>query len=203
MLENFKKIRFSNFKRFLSESLLIVFSVLFALFINQCQNEAQEEKRTVSILKNIKSELENNRKSAQRLVDYHTKVVKKLETINSDSLESIFFRGPRFVIWDNDIIPRGISQEIFKNIAWQTAEQEDIASRINFNKAQVLFEAYSQQNTVSATIDALSKMMTQRETHRRELIKETVAVIQQTFAELRAQEKALVYRLDDALQLFK
>ncbi|MBP2831522.1 hypothetical protein J8281_04915 [Aquimarina sp. U1-2] len=203
MGKGLKKINFSNFKRFLSESILIVFSVLFALFINQCQNEAQEEKRTISILKNIKSELENNRKSAQRLVNYHSEVIKKLEITDSDSLESKFFRGSRFVIWDNDIIPRGISQEIFKDIAWQTAEQEDISSRISFDKAQVLFEAYSQQKMVNKTINTFIRMITQRETHRRELIHETVAIMQQLVTELKSQEKALVYRLDEALKVLE
>lgn len=195
----YKKLNFSDFRAFFKESMLIVFSVLFALFINKCQNDAKESERTETVLSNIKKEIERNRESTQKLITYHTSVLEKLDAVHKDSLLGIFFRGNRFIIYDNKIAPSGVSQEVFKDIAWKAAEQEDIPSRISFEKSQLLFEVYHQQQNVYGTISKLTAVLTDRETHRKDLIEETVAIMYLLFEKMKSQEEQLLFQYEKCL----
>lgn len=203
MGNRFGKIRLTGVRKFLGESLLIVFSVLFALFIDQCQSDAKERERTESILGNIRLELERNLGSTRRLVSYHDAVLEKLGATPTDSLEEIFFSEGRFLIYDNDIAPLGVSQEVFKDIAWNTAEREDISGRISFERAQTLFEVYQQQQNVTNTIAKLVDILSERDTHRKELVTETVAIMRKLFEEMRSQEIQLVSQYERALSDFQ
>ena len=200
MLNRLRKIKITEFRKFFSESILIIFSVLFALFINKCQSDSQEASRTDTILLNIRKEMEQNQIATKNLIDYHGSVLTKLKKAPSDSLEHIFFRGNRFLIYDNNIAPLGVTQEVFKDIAWQAAKQENISSRISFERAQPLFEVYHQQENVSTTIYKLLDILESRETYRKELIVETIALMQTLFEEMKAQEEQLLAKYKIALK---
>ena len=55
-----KSIRKIDFKKYFGEGLLIVFSVLFALFINKTYEDAKINKDKNNALKQIKAELIDN-----------------------------------------------------------------------------------------------------------------------------------------------
>ena len=135
-----------------------------------------------------------------RLIAYHTSVLEQLDATPTESLEGVFFRDNRFLIYDIEIAPQGISQEILKDIAWSAAERETISGRISFVKSQLLFETYHQQDNVYSTVTKLVDVLSERETHRRALVEETIAMIYQLFEELKAQEKLLLYRYEECLE---
>ena len=198
----FRKIHFygirPSFRRFLADSLLIILSVLFALFINEWRDSIKDKKRTEIVLGNIKMELQTNKEITERLIAYHQKVVDNMKAVSPDSLPNTFFKGKQFYLYD--VAPDGVLQELHKDIAWEAAKQENITAKIDFATSKVVFEAYRQQELVYTTIFKLINLMNEREIQRIELVEESYIVMVKLFTELKSQEETLLFRYNNALE---
>ena len=112
-----------NTRRLFSESLTIVLSVLFALFINEWRTNYNENKRTQIILENIKQEMQENQALTKQLLTYHSLVKRNIEnTLDQDSLEACFFSDGDFNF--SKAAPEGIIQKDYKNIAWEVPKKK-------------------------------------------------------------------------------
>lgn len=189
-------------KKLVVDSTLIIFSVLFALFINECRSSAVERGKTEKMLKNIKIEIQNNHTILKDLKEYHSNVFKNIQTAyEQDSLESTFFPGNFFII--NKVADNGIIQQTLTDIAWEIGKQNNISSRIEFESSLVLYEAYDQQKVVNETIDLLVSHLSTREILRKELLGESVFMIGREFNELIGQEGVLLRDYENALEILK
>lgn len=188
-----------KFPKFLTDAILIIISVLFALFINEWRENINTKKETKIILKNIQLELESNLESAKQLRTYHLKVRENLiNAYEKDSLVNVFFDDFLFNIYT--IAPKGILQEDFSNIAWEVARQENISSRIDFEISRLLFDSYDQQESVFKTINELLLVLDQRETQRKENITESALLIGRHLNEAIGQEQNMILYYESALK---
>ncbi len=189
----------TRFKKIAIDSLMIIFSVLFALFINKWSDSNKERKVTEDMLQSIKLELEENKDIAESLMKYHKSVYDTIGYIfEKDSLESYFFPYDYFHLFK--AAPDGVSQQTLKWIAWDVAKQNGISSRISFNKSKTLFEVYAQIETVETTTDRIIDILSTREIQRKELLKESVIVLVSEFNELYQQEKTLMKKCERAVK---
>ncbi len=180
-------------KRILRESAVIVFSVLLALFANEWRSNVKEAQQTQTILNNIKLELKDNERIAQKAIQYHQSVYQNLEAVvDSDTIEQFLFDG--YIFEDYKVAPNGIMREGFNNIAWIVAKEERLATRISFQQSEALYEAYDQQLTVEETLNKVTNLVYDRQTHRRTATKENVVLLILIFHELVAQEEELLRR---------
>ncbi len=181
----------SNIKQLLRESIVIIFSVLFALFVNEWRGTVNQEKHTQIILNNIIHELQDNERIAIQLTSYHEEVLQNLMDLSQqDSIEEKLFSGLYFQT--NKVAPLGIMREGFNDIAWQVAKEEKLATHISFNHSEALYEVYNQQATVSKTVDKILQVIYDRAAHRKELTKENAVLLARFFHEVIAQEKRLL-----------
>jgi len=184
------------------EFTLIVFSVLFALFINEMRNNYNEKRNTQTLIDNIKLELQTNKVLATELSAYHKNCLKRMrDAYNQDSLETAFFEDEVFEI--GNVAPKGIIQDDFKHIAWDVAIQEKISSRINFETSKILFEVYEQQRTVNATVGNILNIISTREAQRKNLLHETVTLFGMELQLLHGQEDYLLSKYEEALKILK
>lgn len=185
--------------KFLFDALLIVISVLFALFINEWRSNINKNNETEVILNNIELELKNNLESAKRLRKYHKKIRDNIyKAYESDSLESTFFDEQVFSIYK--VAPNGLLQEDFGNIAWEVARQENISSRIDFKTSRLLFKAYDQQESVLSTLSELLSLFDERETQRIEHLEESVTIFGRHLMEAVGQEQNMIIYYERALK---
>ena len=68
-----------NWKEYLGESLLIIFSVLLALFTTEYINKQHEKENTKTILTSIVNELKHNKVSIQEMQEYNLKVLANVD----------------------------------------------------------------------------------------------------------------------------
>lgn len=191
-----------NLKKAFYEFTLIVFSVLFALFINEMRNTFNEKRNTQTLINNIKLELKENQKLTSNLREYHQECLTRIRNAyQKDSLESTFFSDNIFEI--EKVAPNGIIQDDFKKIAWEVAVQEKISSRIDFSNSSILSEVYVQQITVDETISKIIDIISTREAHRKELLLETVTLFGMELSELVGQEGYLLNKYEEALEVLK
>ena len=136
--------------KYISESLMIVFSVLFALFINQlAQNYAKHKDKKIA-QNNIVEELKNNEKIVKDWVKNHQKILNNLKDLTedkNDSLKNLLVKNKFFelgMLNGNN----SLTKEFPVSTAWETTKSTGIISEFEFEKIQVLTETYTQQNLI-------------------------------------------------------
>ncbi len=196
MDSNRKRFRLNTF---VSESLLIILSVLFALFINEWRNTYKYNQRTKSIINNVKKEITHNKIYVEKLSKYHQSIIDNIrDVIKKDSIEAVFFPSTRFNLYG--VAPNGIIQGYIDEIAWLVAKQENITNRIEFEQSRALYRAYDQQAAVKKTIETIIDILVQRELQRKELLHESITIFAMEINELIGQEKMLIIRYNEVLE---
>ncbi|MEM9991878.1 MAG: hypothetical protein AAF738_08945, partial [Bacteroidota bacterium] len=119
--------RISVWTKILLESILIVFSVLIALFLNEWKSQEKEAVRTELMLQHIESEIRSNQEIIQKVITYHKAVLASAKGVcRQDSLETIFFDEEGFHIYE--LAPNGIFQDWLNDTAWSVAKQDKITN---------------------------------------------------------------------------
>jgi len=191
-----KEKKESRILKLITESALIIFSVLLALIISEWRNNYNQKLQTEKIISNIKEEIIENQKFIQTVIPYHEEVNKKIGMVGkTDSIPNQLFME---II--TEAAPKGIFQGSFKDIAWTVANTGQISNRITLKKSTILYEVYEQQKGVNSTIQRTYDFLTSREVHRKELLDENVTVFKLLFNELTTQEKQLNYFYQNAIE---
>ncbi len=142
----------TNFKKYLGEGLLIVFSVLFALFINKTYQDAKTNSYKNNALKKIKTELIDNQKILKDWIADHNDILKNLNNLieNKDSIQKIAeTKGylPLQIILDN----KSIVNKPLLNSAWTSAQSIGITSEFDFKTLQYVNATYELQQLIMGT----------------------------------------------------
>lgn len=191
-----------SIQKILLDSALIIFSVLFALLINEWRNNLLEKKRTRIVIENLKKEIKRNQTITTDFLEYHSSVYDTIKTIYlNGAIETTFWRDSSFYIYK--VAPDGIVQESLSNLAWEIAKEEKITSRVNFEIASALFEVYDQQAVINQTIDRIIHLLNTREAQRKAHLRETVLLFYKDFNELTGQEEYLLYAIEEALKVLE
>src|SRR6266478_3522141 len=74
-----------NWKEYLGESLLIVFSVFLALFLTEKFTKLHEEHQTHQVLHQLRDEIISNKKAEEDQYQYHLQVIKRIDLALNDS----------------------------------------------------------------------------------------------------------------------
>jgi hypothetical protein len=178
-------------KRLIADAFIIILSVLLALFLNEWRSNIKENKKTKKALEYVKLEIKDNYEIAKKVKIYHQKVLQNIREIQEfeKPQDSLFSQG-KFLY--NILAPNGVIQDDFSDIAWDVAKQENISARIEFLESKLLFAIYEQQATVNETIDRIVIFLGNRLIHRKELLLESLVVLEDEFNELVGQEKNLI-----------
>src|ERR1044072_2425022 len=80
-----------NWKDYLGECLLIVFSVILALILTEFINNLNEKRKTNEVLRQLKDELADNLRLAKEQYNYHLQVINRFDSaINNSSIAQNF-----------------------------------------------------------------------------------------------------------------
>ena len=190
-----------NFKAILIEALLIVFTVLLALALNEWRNNVKEENTKIAVLNNIIKEIENNKRLIEEVTGYHEKVFTTFEEYNSnDSLWSTLPNMPGITAF-MPIMDQGIKPAILQSGAWKSAELSGVVNSIDYETLYVLSNLYSVQELgTQTTWKSLASIFMEPGSHSNDMRRQIAVTMQLGFRELYYQEQGLVGQYDAALQ---
>lgn len=189
----------------LFESGLIIFSVLFALFVNRCaENQRTEEQREVA-LKRIAEELRTNKELIGEAIRIHKTALgnlRKAAANKSDSLRryladhryinSQFFAY--FVGGKGSFYPRMPS-----STSWDAAKSTGIVAEFDYAEVDVLTAAYTTQETFKeSTLPYIIRIFADPIADD-EL--ETINALAARIEELISQEKTAISYTEEALEI--
>lgn len=151
-----------TWKEYLGESLLIVFSVLFALLLTEIFNNIHEKQGTHEILNAVKMELMNNLQNEQEQYQYHLQVLKNIDSALANSAFQHQFINNGIINLDI-IAPDGVTSKDLNDIAWQVAKQDNIFSKIDLVDYSLLTDIYDNQARITKVEELIGNLLLSRE----------------------------------------
>ena len=169
-----------DWKEYLGESLLIIFSVLFALILTEYFNNLHEKENTKSVLKSIVAELRQNKISIQEMNNYNLHVLAKIDSalVNKD-LQQQLVSNDEFHL--NVIAPQGALYRYLDNEAWTIAKNNNIMSKVDVETVSILTKVYEDQNRVMKVEDEVANVILNRESRDPNKIHSTLVLIRDIY----------------------
>ena len=173
--------RFGKSKEeYLADALLIMFSVMLALILNEVRNNWMERKQTREMLRNVRTELINNKQLLEDQFDYHLLV---LHNIDSALLHVSYQRQ---IISDGELhlekmAPEGVMLEDFDWTAWETAKSNNISSKVDQATMSLLNNISRQHLRIEKIEDEIAKVLLSRESRRPENIRESLILVKDNY----------------------
>jgi uncharacterized protein YlxP (DUF503 family) len=169
-----------DWKEYLGESLLIIFSVLFALILTEYFNNLHEKENTKSVLKSIVAELRQNKISIQEMNNYNLHVLAKIDSalVNKD-LQQQLVSNDEFHLYV--IAPQGALYRYLDNEAWTIAKNNNIMSKVDVETVSILTKVYEDQNRVMKVEDEVANVILNRESRDPNKIHSTLVLIRDIY----------------------
>lgn len=150
-----------DWKEYLGESFLIVFSVLLALFLTEHINKLHEKENTKILLRGISSELNHNKKAIQEMQAYDSMVFEKIDSALADrKIQKKLVSKDEFHL--EVIAPQGILYRFLRKDAWSFAINNNIASKIDIETLSILTRVYDYQERIMKVEDEVAKIIFDR-----------------------------------------
>ena len=151
-----------DWKEYLGESALIIFSVLLALILTEVISKIHEQQETKQFLKDIRDELIENKKREQEQYAYHMQVLKNIDSaLHNIKFQEQIVTNQEFNL--NLIAPDGILYRYLYDVAWQIAKQHDIASKIDIEDMSILTHIYEEQGRIMKSEEEIAKIIFDRQ----------------------------------------
>ncbi|MEQ8360450.1 MAG: hypothetical protein RH860_13245 [Cytophagales bacterium] len=192
-----------NIKKYLAEGFLIVFSVLFALFINQLVDDYKTKKRKIIALESIHKELVQNEEILAKWRDKHVEIRNRISAIMSGEMDSLKIELRQYNYLNLGVLTNNESliDAILTSTAWESAKSTGIVSEFDFETTQKLTHVYSmQQNITDKTLMKIIDYYFDSDAHDLKEIDRTLLQFQLRFSELTGQENLMAFLYDEAIK---
>ncbi|MCE7993340.1 MAG: hypothetical protein HEP71_15245 [Roseivirga sp.] len=190
-------------KRLTREGLMIVFSVLFALFISQLVDDNKTRRQKDQALDHIFKELETNKGTLERWIAKHGKIesdISRMIEDPNDSMRLVLTQSPRL---DFGVITSTFIDALLGDTAWEAAKSTQIISEFDFNLVEDLTRIYGLQKIImNNTVEKFSDVYFDRASHEPANLESTLIQLQLVMNEIVGQEGTLIYLLEVLDQKF-
>ncbi|BDD12000.1 hypothetical protein FUAX_44320 (plasmid) [Fulvitalea axinellae] len=181
-----------NIRRYIGEGALIVFSVLFALFINQTFEDYRIRKKKDIAKESILKEIKRNQETLNQWKTTHagfSKRIKDMHEGRADSLKVALFKGGFLNI---GVLTNGKSfaNDFLSMTAWESARTTGIITEFDYETIEMLTEVYTVQDLlVNKTLMGLLDSYFDPNTHNLENKDRTMMHFRVRIMELTSQEQ--------------
>lgn len=190
-------------KKYLGEGTLIIFSVLFALFINKAFESYQTNQRKEVALKDIIQELYRNQAILKRWKNKHLIIMDRLTELTAgknDSLKQVIASKTYLdlgILTDNE----SLMDAFLTNTAWESAKETGIISEFDFQTTQKLTFVYKMQEVMTdRTLAKILDYYFDTSSHDMENLDQILIQFQLRFVELTGQEIVMMTLYEEALE---
>ena len=179
-----------KWKEIIVESGLIVFSILLALTINQCQNSKKEKRDKEETVKGIVSEINQNVKNLDQTIAYHQAAIKKLKNVLKNEKPELENYTTIEVVRNS--LEHGLKPPNLQNTSWNSAVISNNIGLLDLDVVKMFSNLYSQQNKgVEKTWDTIADFVFSRESYDSKYTSQNIQVLIAYLEELNSQEKYL------------
>ena len=169
-----------DWKEYLGESFMIVFSVFLALFLTERVSKLHERENTKNLLKSIEAELNHNKKALLEMQDYNLMVFSKIDSVLVDKkLQKKLVSKDEFHL--DVIAPHGIQYRFLDNDAWSIGKNNNIISKIDIETVSILTKVYENQDRIAKIEDEVAKVIFDRSSRDPRQVRKTLILIKDIY----------------------
>ncbi|MBR8537015.1 hypothetical protein KDU71_15695 [Carboxylicivirga sediminis] len=196
----------SNLKKYIGEGLLIVFSVLFALFINQSFDDYRTHQKKTIAQESILKELRANQAILANWQVKHTAIKQRLTSVIEGQADSLKAELQQYdylnlgVLTNNEVL----IDAFLTNTAWESARATGIITEFDFETIQQLTLVYDLQTILldRTTIQLLDYLFA-AESNDITKLDRTLVQLQLRLRELTGQEISLSGLYKEAIEVLE
>jgi hypothetical protein len=171
-----------NWKEYLGESLLIVFSVFLALFLTERVSNIREEREARQVLRQLREELIDNKNAVDSQYRYHLQVIQNINAaLANPALAQKFINNGEVDSTLSPIAPRGVLIRDLNDVAWQLAKQINVFSKIDLNTYGLLTDIYNNQQRITKTEDEIGRLLLSYESRKTENLRMTLILMRDNY----------------------
>jgi hypothetical protein len=169
-----------NWKEYLGESLLIVFSVILALGLTEVINKINEDNRTKEVLHQLREEIVANKNAEEEQLVYHRQVLKNIDSAlrNPQYAQQFISNGE---LDQKPIFPDGVIKNDLNDVAWQIAKQNNIFSKIDLSTYSLLTDIYDNQQRITNSELEIGHLLLSFESRKPENLKTTLILLSDNY----------------------
>ena len=169
-----------DWKEYLGECLLIVFSVILALVVTESINTLNEKRKTSEILNQLKEEITDNKKLEEEQYAYHLQVLKNIDSaLRNPSIAQQFISNGEINL--KLIAPEGVMLHDLNDVAWQIAKENNIISKIDIHTYGLLNNIYNNQQRISNSESRIAEVLLGWESRKPENLKTTLLLLHDNY----------------------
>ena len=165
-----------NWKEYLGESLLIIFSVCLALILTEIINSIHESKQTKEVINQLREELIANKDAEEDQYRYHLKVMRNIDSaLQHPEYAQRFMHDAEVHI--EVLIDSGVLRHDLNDIAWQVAKQNNAFAKMDLPTYRLLTDIYDNQQRISNVETETGKILLSWESRKSENLRTTLILL--------------------------
>ena len=190
-----------DWKEYLGESFLIIFSVILALVLTEYFSNLHEKKETKEVLDNVKAELIHNKQFELEQYAYQKNTLNAIDSaLKSPALQQkILSNG---VLHLEYIAPEGVVNRDLNSVAWEIAKSHNISAKVSFKLMAKLTDIYANQARIDKVEEKVANVLLSWESRKPENIRETLILLRDNYKGW-AFDRApsLIAKYDEAIKM--
>lgn len=169
-----------DWKEYLGESALIMFSVLLALVLTEYFSGLHEKKDTRELLENIKTELIHNKQAEQEQYIYQKNALKAIDSaLKTPSFQQKILVNNEFHL--SYIAPEGVVNRDLSSVAWEIAKSHSIMNKVNLKLLTRLTDIYANQARIDKVEEKVANVLLSWESRKPENIRTTLLLLRDNY----------------------
>lgn len=169
-----------DWKEYLGESVLIIFSVLLALILTEYFTSLHEKENTKDIVRNIVVELKHNKKFVEDLNGYNLQVLARIDSVLADkTLQDKIVSNDEFHL--KMIAPEGVQFRFLDHDAWDIAKNNNILPKMDVESVSLLTKVYDDQERMSKLEDEVARILLARESRDPKQVRTTLILVRDAY----------------------
>ncbi len=193
----------SSLKKYIGEGFLIVFSVLFALFINKTFEGYKINEKKAIAKESITRELYRNRAILKNWKEKHVEIRDIISSTIRGEADSIKVELQKYNYLNLGVLTddESLIDAILTRTAWESAQTTGIITEFDYETIQKLTYVYSMQKVLSErTLMNILDYYFDTASHDLENLDQTLRQFQLRFHELTGQEALMMNLYHDAIK---
>jgi hypothetical protein len=169
-----------NWKEYLGESLLIIFSVVLALILTEIFGKIHDERQTNEVLHQLRQELVDNKRLEQEQYNYHLQALRNIDSaLNHPDFAKQFINNGEISL--KPIAPLGVISHDLNNVAWEVARKNDVFAKLGFATYSLLTDIYNNQQRITNSEDKIGALLLSYESRNPENIRTTLILFRDNY----------------------
>ena len=169
-----------NWKEYLGESLLIIFSVVLALILTEIFNKIHDDRQTSEMLHQLKQELIDNKRLETEQYSYHLQVLRNIESaLTYPDFAKQFINNGEISL--KTIAPLGVISHDLNNVAWEVTRKNDVFAKLGFATYSLLTDIYNNQQRITNSEDKIGALLLSYESRNPENLRNTLILFRDNY----------------------